>query len=165
MAGQKVCRFHGGKSPQALAKAEVRITRERALGQVGQLLAELECEAVPDPLSGLEHAYGLSARMVAATGILVDGLDSPLGTNRHDEQVIHPLVALHGEWLDRYARCQKLALDAGIDERRLTMAERDARTLLDVVGRAIEAAGLTPAQEEAFRVNLAGRLRALEPPR
>lgn len=161
LPGQKVCRFHGGSSPQALAKAEVRITRERALGQVGQLLEELGEEPVPDPLTGLEHAYALSARMLAATGILVAQLDSPLGFNRHDEQVIHPIVALHGEWHDRHVRTQKLALDAGIDERRLNMAERDARTLLDAVGKAIEAAALTADQQGRFRSELATRLRDL----
>lgn len=165
MAGQKVCRFHGGKSPQALAGAERRLTRQRALGQVGELLAEMGEDPVPDPLTGLEVAYHRAARMCAVLGVLVEDLDDVVGLNRHDEYVIHPVVSEHRTWLELYARIQKLALDAGIDERRLARDEREARALLEAVAGTLDdtEVGLTPAQREAFSVKLAGRLRALDP--
>jgi hypothetical protein len=102
--------------------------------------------------------------MVAVLGILVSERDSLLGLNRFDEYVVHPLTALYGEWVDRYARVQKLALDAGIDERRTSIAEADTERLFGAVVNALDAAGLTPAQEATFRAALAANLTAITGP-
>ena len=137
------------------------MTRDRALGQVGSLLEEMSLEPVPDPLTGLELAYAEAFRWVAALKVLVGEMNSPLGVNRHAEDVVHPLAALYGEWLDRYARIQKIALDAGIDERRVRATEATTTGLFDAVTTALAAAGLTPGQEANFRRALADSLRAL----
>lgn len=137
------------------------MARDHALGQVGELLEEMGQEPVPDPLTGLELAYASAHRMTAVLSLLVGRANSPLGVNRHGEDVVHPLTALYGEWLDRYARIQKLALDAGIDERRTQVAEADIARLFDAVTTALDAAGLTPEQEASFRVSLAGELRSI----
>ncbi len=71
------------------------------------------------------------------------------------------LLALYGQWVDRYARACKLALDAGVDERMLRLAESDADRLFTAITGAMETAGLSLDQREAFRVALAAELRAV----
>lgn len=53
MVGQTVCAQHGGKAPQNRAAATRRITRQRAIGEVGALMAE--ALGVIEPLSGTEQ--------------------------------------------------------------------------------------------------------------
>jgi len=45
----------------------------------------------------------------------------------------HVLVDLYGQWLDRQAKVTKLALDAGIDERRVKMAEGTANEIVETM--------------------------------
>lgn len=127
---------------------------------MGKLLADMGQSPYPHPLDGLEDTYATAGRMVAALKVLVAELETPLGRNRFEEQVIHPLVALYGEWLDRYARVQKIALDAGLDQRRQAMAEHEVAELFDAVNKGLDAAGLTPEQRTAFTNGIAGALRA-----
>jgi hypothetical protein len=160
--GGTVCSLHGGKAPQTIAKADRRVAHEIAVGQLGALLAEMGETPTPHPFEGLVTAYAKADRMVRALELLVGEMPSPLGINRFDEFVVHPLTALYGEWVERYARLQKLALDAGIDERRQQMSEAEARNLFAAFRQAIDATGLTPAQEAAFRDALASALRDLD---
>jgi len=165
MKGQRVCRKHGGESPQALAAAERRIEHEeriRALGSFGELLEEVRRQPVPDSLTALEDAYGAAFHMTAALRILVEESNSVLGINRFAEDVVHPLTSLYGEWLDRYARIHKLALDAGIEERRAKADDAQVERLFRAIGRALASVELTPEQQENFRRRLAAELRGEE---
>lgn len=69
------------------------------------------------------------------------------------------LVQMYDDERDRLERYVKDALAAKIDERRVQIAERDARELFTSVGRAMTAAQLTPEQAETFRRELANDLR------
>ena len=51
------------------------------------------------------------------------------------------------------------AIKAGVEERRVRMAEADARELFSAVMLALEAAGLNTIQADTFRRALAERLR------
>lgn len=153
----RVCHEHGGRAPQITAARDRRIARRQAEGALGQLLEELgEPADAPHPLEGLPDAYGRAWLMVTALDLLTRDLASPLGVNRHDEQVVHPLVALHGEWLDRWARIQKLTLDAGLDQRRQTLDELQVSALFDAISRA---SAPWPASADEFRRRLAEELR------
>ena len=55
------------------------------------------------------------------------------------------------------------ALKAGVEERRVRMAELHARELFSAVGKALLAAGLNEEQAERFRHELAAELRRTEP--
>lgn len=156
------CYAHGGNTRQALAKTEERAALRRAEGELGKLLAEMGEQPVPHPLDGLEHTYAKAGQVLAALSVLVAELDSPLGINRFGEHVVHPLVGLLGEWVDRYAKVQKVTLDAGLDERRQALDEGDVTALLDAMKAEMAAAGLTSAQQEAIGRGIADRIRSAE---
>ena len=71
---------------------------------------------------------------------------------------------MYAQWLDRAARASKLALDAGVDERRVRIAEDQARVIVDT-SRAVFAdaeLGLTPEQRKAAATVAARHRRAIE---
>jgi hypothetical protein len=55
MLGQNVCRMHGGKSPQAMRKAALRVIEGEALAAVSKFGA---MRPVTDPLSALQEVVG-----------------------------------------------------------------------------------------------------------
>lgn len=161
--GATVCRMHGGGAPQVKAGAKRRLAKVALEGEVGRLLEQMGSDPVPDLIDGLLIAVEHCARMVAAYRI-VAGRRGVLGVNRHGEEVPDPGVVEYRNWLDEWAKLTKLALDAGIDERRTKLSELDSANLFHAIGDAIDAAGLTDEQHDAFRTTLAARLRAIESP-
>lgn len=76
------------------------------------------------------------------------------------EEAIRGLVVLEGEERDRAARYSKLALDAGIDERRVRVEEASVSLVIAVIRRALVAAGVS-LQSDAARVAVRGALAEL----
>lgn len=146
---------------------EAKITNRPAaselqtIGNIGKLRERLGQESL-HPIEGLLVACDKAAVTVVALEYVTGLRGSFLGRNRFDEDVIHPLTALYGEWLDRWGRLQKLALDAGIDQQRLNLAEGNARTVLEAVSEGLNDAGLNPAQQEVVRGSIARRLRTAQ---
>ena len=167
IVGGTVCRAHGGGAPQVRAAADRRRALARVEGQVVTLLDELEVEAV-HPLDGLLEAVQRSGGMMRLLGQLRGELriDSGSGEGLYGPDHLgdarpHVLIALYGKWCDRYVRACALALDVGVDEHKLRMAEADVERMLGCITTAIEAAGLTSQQRETFGSVLADQLRAL----
>lgn len=154
LAGQDLCRFHGGKSPALLARAEQNLEEKRVLatlkkGKVGELLEEMSIES-QHPIEGLLEAVRQSGAMMRMMSHLVGELDigfdvemvltpwgddyivdskSLYGPNSKGDGAPHVLVNLYGVWLERHAKVCKLALDAGIAERQLRIEESKAAQL------------------------------------
>lgn len=160
IAGGAVCHFHGGKAPQVKAAAARRVAAANLQVTVGALLEQIAHDPVPDLIDGLLIAVDHCARMVAVYRLVVEQRD-PLGVNRHDEQVADPGMVEYRAWLAEWAKITKLALDAGIDERRTKLVEADARRFFDMVSTSLDAAGLTLEQRTSFKASLAGELRTM----
>lgn len=162
MTGQEVCRLHGGSSPQALDAAKRRLEKARADGRIAEFLEEYGIEA-KHPHDGILEVVDKSGAMVAVLGLLVGEL-SPDGGGLYGPDHLgdgrpHVLVEMYGDWLDRHAKACKLALDAGVDERRLRMAEAQASRLFSALSAALASAGLTTEQQFEIRSGLAAHLR------
>jgi hypothetical protein len=168
IVGGTVCRAHGGAAAQVRTAADQRSTLARVEGQVVALLDALEVEAV-HPLDGLLEAVQRAGGMMRLLGQLLGRLhitdngsgEALYGPDHLGNARPHVLLALYGQWVDRYARACKLALDAGVDERMLRLAESDADRLFTAITGAMETAGLSLDQREAFRVALVAELRAV----
>ncbi len=138
--GTTVCRMHGGSAPQVQAAARRRIQRQVVEGSVAALMDELGVDALDDRnlIDDLVDAVRRCRRMVTALGHLVGGLSADpgweaystteqlgrlVGTNHLGDGAPHVLATLYAEWTERLARASKLALDAGVEERRLRLEE------------------------------------------
>jgi hypothetical protein len=151
------CRYHGGSTPDGIKGA----AREQANAEAGGLAVGRKVE----PIDALLHVvYSVAGRVewlgrqvmaLDADGMLVD---SPRGRE------LAPYAHLHGLELDRLARVSKMALDAGVAERRVRMAERTAAIITAAAEDAFAELGevATPEVRARFALAFAARLEVLE---
>jgi len=169
MRGQNVCKIHGGKAPQALAKAEERLTEDRARVLVETYGRKIETTATEALLDEVKWSAGHVAWLrERVQKIEVDAVVA--GADRE-----HPLVwgitrektggedrgttteAAPNVWLKLYQQerthlvkvCSE-AIRAGIEERRIKLAEQEGA----LVAQAIRAilADLDLTEEQLARV-------------
>lgn len=151
-----VCPMHGGKAPQ------VRNAIERRRQERAAVLAA-ESFGVPvivDPHTALLEELHRTAGAVAWLGALVADLDrSEIGWGRTREKVggedhgtTHEArpsvwVSLWQGERDRLVKVAKACLDAGIEERRVRLAESAGQELAAVLRRVLDRLDLTPTQQ------------------
>jgi hypothetical protein len=130
------CKFHLGNSPTHQVSAVVQETQRRMI-KLGMPIEVHPHEAL---LSMLYLASGHVAWLRAEIGATDD-----LGT--FEARV---LVELYGTERDRVAKVAKAALDAGVNERQVALAERYGEQLADFITTvfADDELGLTAGQRE-----------------
>lgn len=141
------------------AAGNVAVLRELVSDLPAHPVVVEDDDDVAEQLEGQPHGGALKRRHAGNRGLVVRmGIYGPdhLGDGR-----AHVLVAMYDAERDRLARIAKDCAALGIDERRTRVAEATTERLFAAVRAAIDAAGLAPAQREAFTQALAGGLRGL----
>lgn len=184
LAGMRVCRSHGGAVPSVQAATAKRLALMSAQGEIADLMRECD---IPEqhPIDGLLEVVRVSGSMMRLltikvgelreepdiSEVLVEGPGDSLTTKRvssgdafwgldHYEEMIPSLyITLLKTWTERYERACKTALEAGIEERRIQLAEDTSETFFAALGKAVIAAGLDPAVRAALNTALAHELR------
>lgn len=171
--GASVCYYHGGAIPAVKAAAARRLARERLDGDLGKLLAELEMDAADrHPVAVLLDAVARASAMTEVLGSLLGGLRAApdaegngglYGPDHLGDGRPHVLVEMYAQWTDRAARAAKLALDAGVDERKVRIREAEARQMAGVLSAvfADTELGLTATQRNVAAEVAARHLVAL----
>lgn len=178
IAGGTVCPSHGGFAPQVRAAAARRLRAEQLDADLDALLAELESSAADrSPVDVLLDAVHRAAAMVQVLGALVgrlrpdgsrqriDGDEDHLwGPNHLGDGAPHVVVEMYATWLDRAARASKLAIEAGVEERLVRLAEEQGALVADLLRAVFDdpELGLTPAQRAAAAPVAARHLRRLD---
>jgi hypothetical protein len=181
MEGQGVCDYHGGKSPQAIAHAYLRTSQHHGLG--------LHREIHPHDAI-LEEVYR-AAGSVAWLDDMVQSIrqeDVGFGLTTEDdknasefpgtdikrEAKLNVWVQLWQSERDRLAKVCKLAIDIGLDERRIKLAENQGLMVATVIRKAMQgmlealiaqglSAALTDAWPKLVSEVVPRELRALSP--
>lgn len=150
--GGGVCVMHGGRAPQVAAAREGRLLQMRARAY-GEVEERTPAEALMAASSTLDASLQSLEAMAAERGGA-----GPL------------LLKEIREAAKESARIAKLVQDAGLDERRLQLAERDQTDLSQVLTLALGAFGLEPSESvvrevvvEAVERVRSGDLTALAP--
>lgn len=160
MAGQRVCRMHGGSSPRALAAAAERQETEAAEAVVRKLWSGLESAApVKDPVASMERLAGALEQLVDEAGARVESLKG-VGGGEHLTQLRAEVVLFERA----LGHLRGLLVDMarlGIAERhvQLEQARADLVTaaFLAALGALAERVTLLPADRDAvLRAFLAG---------
>lgn len=182
--GGFVCRTHGGALEKTQIAAAQRLALMSAQGEIADLMRECD---IPDqhPIDGLLEVVRVSGSMMRLltikvgelaeepkiTEVLVEGKDGSLSTKRvageeafwglnaQGEATPSLYVTLLKVWTERYERACKTALEAGIEERRIRLAEDTSETFFNALAKAVVAAGLSPEVREQLNVALATELR------
>ncbi len=159
LKGSTLCRKHGGNNPHIKRKAKQRLAQQT----VGAMLAKqgIELDAV-DPLEILLEQLGMASGAAHAYGAMVRDLEGVTMASKFGLEP-HVLIAMWNEERDRASRLAKMALDAGVDERQVRLAERQGALLHKVFILMLEdrMLGLTLEQRETGKKIAARHLRAL----
>lgn len=168
MHGGTVCDSHGGKAPQVRRKAAVRAELiawglNDTTEDPGDVLLRLVTQSAHRAAlysDMLQEQYA-QADLGAESVELPNGVSALIGykygaagaegTVYQVEEAIRGLVLLEAQERDRCAKFAKTAIDAGIAERQVSLAERQGALIADVL-RAVLAdpeLGLTAAQRKA----------------
>lgn len=182
--GGFVCRTHGGALEKTKIAAAERLALMSAQGEIADLMRECD---LPDqhPIDGLLEVVRVSGSMMrlltikvgelsenpTISEVLVEGRDGSLSTKRvandeafwglnaQGEMTPSIYVQLLRTWTERYERACKTALEAGIEERRIRLAESTTETLFAALSKALAAVGITPDLRDQLHQALAAELR------
>lgn len=159
MTGQNVCNYHGGAARQNRAAGQRRVAKVKVVAQLARMGIPVETTPEDALLGQVAEAAG----NVEFLREQVQGLDALHGPNHLGDQMAHVVVQLYGEWADRLTRFAKMAIDAGIAERQVRIAERQGALLADFVRTLLDSPELelSLTQRERGRVVAAKQLRLL----
>lgn len=161
MTGQTKCKLHGGRSPQALRKAEERVTQEK--------IAEL-ARTLGDPIVGKDPGEIIAEQIAWRAGHVawlrsrVHALDpAALGWVRTVEKIGAEsgltFEAKVNVWLQMYweasDRLERLCLDAmkyGLAERQVRLAEQQADQMVRFIDGVLHELGFDPTEPETAGV-------------
>jgi len=156
--GPGVCGTHGARAPQVQAKTEQR----KALVKVEREAARLGGSIDANPIDVLlEQVREAAANVEVLREWISEHLQVGVGGESsivEAQRVIegeygatvvpataHIMVTLYNQERDRLVKYARLCLDAGVEERRVQLAELQGRRLSEVVKAAVEA--LNPSDE------------------
>jgi len=136
------CFLHGGRAPthrKAAAKEAAR-----------NALATLRLDGSVDPISSLYEAVAVAAWREYGLRMMLERRDALFGTDHLGDLREDVVAKMHADALDARARIAKMAVDAGLDERMVRLAERQADVLVRLVEVVLDGAGvLGPARDTA----------------
>ena len=154
MHGSAVCHAHGGRAPQVRQAAEKRLAAQAAQAE----LARLSLTAAPDidPADALLRSIAASYSMCQHLRAIVESFPDDSLTEReytgeggmHMRRVTAAEVDLLHTWETLHARVCLGALKAGIEERRIRLAEQQASTIVTVLRAALADLGLDPGDHQ-----------------
>ncbi|MFE2969907.1 hypothetical protein ACFXKC_40820 [Streptomyces sp. NPDC059340] len=180
MPGQNVCKFHGGAAPQSLRAAEQRIAEEKARVLVQTYGRKIETTATAALLDEVQWTAGHVAWLRERVHE-IESVAAVAGTDRE-----HPLVwgvtreksggedhgtteeAAPNVWLKLYqqerthlVKVCEAAIRAGIEERRVRLAEEQGALVAQVIRLILADLNLSAEQRQLVPQIVPRHLRAL----
>ena len=175
--GATVCRMHGGSSPQARAAAARRVQEEKAAKAAQRLAQPIETDPSQALLDLVSSAAGEVAywrnrvdeiqdrdekRLTSGLTKITEGKDRGGVTTLRTVETVAAIE--YRMWVDaqeRLARYATAALRAGVEERRVRLAEDQGALVAQVIRRILDRLDLSEWQAEMVGSIVPEELRAL----
>lgn len=150
LAGQRVCKLHGGAAPQSLAKAEERVLADQADTEIRKLWVGLaNATPVTDPVEAMSRLAGALQEMADRVGDKVNEITHLAGGEsmsqlRGEVVLLERVLAQLGRHLDSMARL-------GIAERQVQLQADQAELVSSAFRAAVSAVAsslLTPGDKD-----------------
>lgn len=160
------CWLHGGASPQAQTSGKRQLADKRA----AETLASMGLPVEKDPQTALLEVVWEAAGNVAflraevgQMGVLTQMLTAtrPNGETVELGEEVRAMVKLYGDWVDRLAKYSKAAIDAGIAERQVKLAEAQGYAIRDLIEAVLAGMDVSDEQRQVGRTLAAARLTVL----
>ena len=175
--GATVCRMHGGSSPQARAAAARRVQEEKAAKAAQRLAQPIETDPSQALLDLVSSAAGEVAywrnrvdeiqdrdekRLTSGLTKITEGKDrGGVTTLRTVETIAAIEYRMWTAAQDRLAQYATAALRAGVEERRVRLAEDQGALVAQVIRRILDRLDLSEWQAEMVGSIVPEELRAL----
>lgn len=172
--GFTVCWHHGANSPQAKKAAADRVAEAEARADVARFAARTDVHPAEALLELVQYQAGIVVywRRVVETVDEKDlvwgetkrekgvGPEGPIdkGTSEAAPHIAYRLLTEAQRDLERYASS---ALKAGVDERRVRLAEQQGALVVRVIRGVLDALHLTPEQQQLVPTVVPAQLRLL----
>ena len=137
------CWLHTGRS----RNGERHAMREQARNA----LATLKIDGAVDPVTSLYEAVAVAAWREYGLRMMLEQRDALFGADHLGDQREDVVSQMHADALKTRAQVAKMAVDAGLDERMVRLAERQADVLVRLVDVVLEAAGVEGDPAERAR--------------
>lgn len=174
--GLTVCQWHGGATKAAQAKATRTLERNAAQAAATRFGVPIDTtpqQALLDEVqraAGMVAYYGTKAEEIAHrdTAALIRGVTREearegfqAGNTRVIEAAPNMWLTLWNDERDRLVRVSAAAIKAGIEERRVQLAEQQGQLIAAVIRRVLDRLHLTPIQQTLVGEVVPAELRAL----
>lgn len=173
--GTKRCRLHGGATPVAIAKNERRKDQEAAIREAARLVTARDIDPATALLETVQYTAGEVAYWRTKVDELTDAQVAGMGVTKTEtgvekgqptdltttETTTHIYVAQLRDATDRLAKYSALALRAGLEARRVKLAEDQGRAVAGAIRQILEALHLTPDQQTLVGVVVPAALRSI----
>jgi hypothetical protein len=133
--GTGSCWLHGGRSPNGKSHAQIEAATNA--------LALLGIPDVAKPIEVLFEQVRIAAWRERGLRAMVQQRDALFGADHAGDGREDVVSAMHDRAIKRAAEVASMAVSAGLDERLVRIAEREAEIVLRAVGAALDAAGIT----------------------
>lgn len=155
--GTTICHKHGAAAGQIKRAAKLRLVKESALQEAHRRM-EGRAGTDQDALDHLLDSLYIAAQLVRVYADLTANLDEKeqltVDSKIAGDQ-LHPFAKELRAWNAERSRIAKTCLDAGVEERRVRLAERMVDEFMRIQERSWDRLGLTADQKQLERRHIA----------